>query len=75
MPQVIWKLAAYFAVGLSLCGNVGVVKRQRWGMGVWMVANIVWIAYHCEREDWPSVLLFGAYLALAAWGYAKWRNA
>ena len=72
---MIWKIAAYMAVALSLAGNIGVVQRQRWGMGVWIIANLIWIAHHVSREDWPSVLLFSAYLALAVWGFVRWRRA
>jgi hypothetical protein len=71
---MVWKMAAYAAVALSLGGNVGVVQRKRWGMGVWVLANVIWVAYHARREDWPSAILFGAYLGLAVWGFAKWRS-
>jgi len=75
MQAMIWKIAAYIAVALSLSGNVGVVQRKRWGMAVWIVANAIWITYHCQREDWPSVLLFAAYLVLAVWGFIRWKKA
>lgn len=65
-------IAAYIAVTLSLSGNIGVIQRKRWGMGAWIVANVIWIAYHSLRSDWPSVMLFVAYLALAVWGFMRW---
>lgn len=66
---MITQLAACLAVALSLAGNVGVVHRRRWGMATWIVANVIWVTYHVSRRDWPSVLLFGAYLGLAIWGF------
>jgi nicotinamide riboside transporter PnuC len=72
---MIWKLAAYTAVALSLAGNVGVVQRRRWGMTVWIFANVIWVTYHFQREDWPSVMLFSAYLGLAVWGFMRWKKA
>ncbi len=71
---MIWKCAAYLAVALSLAGNVGVVQRKRWGMGVWIVANGIWIAYYLDHEDWPSLTLFSAYMALSIWGFARWKT-
>ena len=71
---MIWKIAAYVAVALSLAGNVGVVQRKRWGMGVWIVANGIWIAYYLDHEDWPSLTLFSAYMALSIWGFARWKT-
>jgi hypothetical protein len=68
-----WNLAAYAAVALSLGGNVGVVQRKRWGMAVWIVANVIWIPYHMQRGDWPSVLLFSAYMGLSVWGFVRWK--
>jgi hypothetical protein len=70
----IWECAAYVAVTLSLAGNVGVVQRKRWGMAVWIIANIIWVSYHTQRRNWPSVSLFGAYLVLSIWGYARWKR-
>lgn len=69
-----WKIAAYVAVGLSLAGNVGVVKRKRWGMAVWTISNFIWISYHLQNQDWPSFLLFSAYLGLSIWGYIRWKE-
>ena len=70
-----WRIAAFVAVGLSLAGNVGVVQRKRWGMGVWIVANLIWISYYLQHEDWPSLTLFTAYLGLAIWGFVRWSKA
>jgi hypothetical protein len=43
-------------------------------MGAWIVANVIWITYHSLRADWPSVMLFVAYLGLAVWGFMRWEN-
>ena len=75
MPCMNWNLAAYLAVALSLGGNVGAVQRLALGMAVWIFTNVIWVTYHCQREDWPSMLLFTAYLTLAVWGFMRWKNA
>ena len=75
MPQTIWNVAAYVAVVLSLGGNVGVVKKRRWGMGCWIASNLIWIPHHWLRSDWPSVLMFSAYMGLSVWGFVRWKDA
>ena len=75
MPQSIWTLAAYIAVALSLTGNVGVVKKCRWGMGCWIASNLIWIPHHWASGDWPSVVLFSAYMGLSVWGFVQWGKA
>ena len=74
MPQMIWTIAGYVAVGLSLSGNIGVVRKKRWGMALWVAANFIWIAYNLSRNDWPSFFLFSAYLALSIWGFVSWTK-
>ena len=74
MSQTIWSFAAYIAVALSLSGNVGVVKKRRWGMGCWVVSNTIWIPYHSVRGDWPSVMMFSTYMGLALWGFVRWKK-
>ena len=73
--QTLWTLAAYLAVGLSLLGNIGVVQKCRWGMGCWVISNLIWITHHWMRGDWPSVMLFSAYMGLSVWGFVRWRKA
>ena len=72
---MIWNCAAYLAVVLSLGGNVGVVQRKRWGMVSWIASNTIWIPYHWLRGDWPSVMLFSAYMGLSVWGVVRWKDA
>lgn len=74
MSQTIWTLAAYAAVALSLLGNIGVVKKRRWGMTCWVISNLIWIPYHWLRGDWPSVLMFSVYMGLAVWGFVRWKE-
>jgi hypothetical protein len=74
MTQTIWSVAAYLAVALSLSGNVGVVRKQRWGMGCWIVSNLIWIPHHWLRGDWPSVMMFSVYLGLALLGFVRWKE-
>ena len=62
------------AVALALLGNVLVIRQKRAGFLCWMVSNSALILYNVQLGAWPQVALFGAYLALAVWGFLSWKR-
>lgn len=62
----------WLAVVLSLVGNVGVIRKRRWGFSCWVCANAIWIADALGRADAQQTLLWGVYLALALCGWVRW---
>jgi len=63
---VLWVTAA-----AAVVGTVAVTSGERWGFGVWMVTDVVWMTHNARRRDWPQAALWAVYLVLAVWGLVK----
>lgn len=66
-------LIEWVLVVLSILGNVLIIYKMRSGYGVWIVGNVGWVICFTYRELWAQVFLFTVYLALAIWGFIKWK--
>jgi len=64
-----WPLTA-----LSLIGVVLNVRRMRAGFGVWIIANIGWVAMDYQAGLTSQAVLFIVYTALAVWGLWEWKG-
>jgi len=65
---------AWLATALSLCGNVGVMRKRVWGWWLWIVSNLIWIAYDAYIEAWPQAVLFVIYLMIAVVAVVRWSG-
>ncbi len=59
---------------LSITGNVLVIRKNRWGFAVWIVANAGWIAVNVRLGVWAAAAMFAVYMGLAMWGFASWKS-
>jgi nicotinamide riboside transporter PnuC len=65
---------SWFAVGLSLTGNILINYQKRIGFVVWSTGNLFWIALALGRKDYAQMVLFGVYTLLNVHGYFTWKK-
>ena len=68
------RIIEYLCVILSLTGNYFVVKKNRWGFIIWVVANTGWSTISISHQLYGQLFLWAAYTILAVWGFISWRN-
>lgn len=66
---------SWFALILSLSGNVLVIKKRRSGFAYWTLANVIWFADALRRGDCAQATLWTVYLVLSVWGWMSWGRA
>jgi len=69
-----WELLGWFFVGVSLLGNVFVIKKNVLGQWIWAAANTGWIFYNLNIGAYAQAFLFTVYLGLCAWGIFEWSR-
>lgn len=69
MTALLWITAA-----ACVLGNVLVIRKNRWGFGLWMVCNSVLVWRNATIGENAQAALFAVYLALAAWGFWTWKS-
>ncbi len=62
----------WILVGLSLAGNYYVVKKDRRGYMLWIIANIGWVIFAVYFRHYGQAVMFSAYLVFAVWGFRSW---
>jgi len=67
-------ILAWLATALSLCGNIGVMRKRVWGWWLWIVSNLIWIAYDAYISAWPQAVLFVVYLMIAIVAVIRWKR-
>lgn len=65
---------SWLLVGLSLAGNVFVIKKNVLGQWLWAVANVGWIAFDLYIGAFSQAFLFTVYLGLCVWGITTWTR-
>jgi hypothetical protein len=68
-----WNVIGYLILVVCISGNVGVILKRRWGLGLWIVADLAAMVRYASLDDWPSFFQFTLFLALAVWGWMKWK--
>ena len=58
----------------SIAGTVANIHQKRWCFAVWMVTNLLWVAYDVWKLAYPQAALQLVYAGLSAWGLLKWRR-
>jgi nicotinamide riboside transporter PnuC len=56
----------------SMVGNIGVIKKQWWGMLIWTIATILWIIYTINIKNYSQLTMFIFYEILNIIGLCKW---
>jgi len=57
----------------SLSGNVLINMQKRAGFVVWIIANLMWIAYNVTcHMNWQQLAMYAVYTALSAHGFLQW---
>jgi nicotinamide riboside transporter PnuC len=56
----------------SMVGNIGVIKKQWWGMLIWTIATILWIIYAINIKNYSQLTMFVFYEILNIIGLCKW---
>jgi nicotinamide riboside transporter PnuC len=56
----------------SMVGNIGVIKKQWWGMLIWTIATILWIIYAINIKNYSQLTMFIFYEILNIIGLCKW---
>lgn len=59
---------------LSLTGTVLNVKKIRACFYIWVVANLLWLAWDISQGLWSRALLDVVQTAFAVWGIIEWRD-
>ena len=58
------------ALFASLAGNVLINMQKRAGFVVWILANLMWIAYNVTCHlNWQQLAMYAVYTALSAHGF------
>lgn len=60
-------------VGLSLVGNILVIKKNWLGYVLWLITNSAWILYNIYLQVYSQAVLFTIYNILALYGIYIWR--
>ena len=68
------KIISWFAVSLSLIGNILINYQRRLGFVVWTAGNAIWIALALTRRDHAQVCLFSVYIVLNIHGFFTWKR-
>ena len=58
----------------SLIGGQLVINKKKAGYFIWVLVNLLWVAFYFYKEIYASVALFSVYMAQAAIGYSKWNK-
>lgn len=64
-----WLLTAF-----SLYGNVLNVKRRRSCFIVWVIANLLWLAYDLYSGLYSRAALDIVQTGFCIWGFIEWRS-
>jgi hypothetical protein len=64
-----WALTAVGVFGLYLSG-----KRNYWGWGVGLAAQLLWVAYAIVTTQWGFIVSAFAYGAVYAKNFIGWRR-
>ena len=64
----------WFVAIFSLIGTVLVTHRRRAGFLFWIATNAAWVAYDLHKGALPQAALMAIYLALAIYGFYKWKS-
>lgn len=58
----------------SLLGGQLVISKNKMGYAIWMVVNVLWMAYFFSKGIYASAFLFLIYLMQSIYGYIKWNQ-
>jgi uncharacterized membrane protein (UPF0136 family) len=64
-----WLLTAVGIVGLYAAGS-----RKRWGWGVGLGAQVLWIAYALTTAQWGFLISAAAYGSVYVRNFRKWSE-
>lgn len=59
---------------LSILGAVLNAKLNIKGFYVWVIANLLWVAYDIYLGAYAQAALFCVYTGISIWGIKKWRE-
>ncbi len=65
---------SWILVGLSLGGNVFVIKKNVLGQWLWAFANLGWIIFDISIGAYSQAFLFAVYFAMCVWGIVEWTK-
>lgn len=73
LTAILEKLS-WVLVGMSLLGNIFVIKKKVIGQWLWAIANVGWVAYDLWIGAYSQAFLFFVYLLLCIWGIYAWTR-
>jgi hypothetical protein len=66
---------SWVASGLTLIGNVVLIKYKTWKTFViFAVGNAMFVYYWIAKEEWATMILCSVFLAMNVWGIVSWRK-
>jgi nicotinamide mononucleotide transporter len=69
-----WNWVQFFTVALSLVANFGTTRKWTWSWAVWIISNLVNIAYFWHTKTWGQFGLQFILIALSIKGWMDWAN-
>lgn len=69
-----WEQLSWILVGLSLLGNVFVIKKNVAGQWLWALSNLGWIAFDLYIGAYSQAFLFFVYFGMCVWGIVEWSR-
>lgn len=70
-----WEQLSWILVGLSLLGNIFVIKKNVAGQWLWALSNLGWIAFDLYIGAYSQAFLFVVYFGMCVWGILEWSRA
>ena len=64
----------WIIVGLSLLGAILNARAKLVGFYVWIVANILWVAFDIYIGAYSQAALFVVYTLISAYGIYSWKR-
>lgn len=61
-----------FPTAASLVGTWLLGRKYRENWAVWLLVNLSSVALFAEQQMWPTMMLYGVYALLSAWGWWVW---
>lgn len=74
MPENLIEKATWILVGMSLLGNIFVIRKNVIGQWLWTFANIGWVTYDLWIGANSQAFLFLTYFFLSVWGIYAWTK-
>jgi nicotinamide mononucleotide transporter len=69
-----WNLVQFTSVLLSLIANFATTRKWTWSWPVWIISNLVNIAWFWHTQTWGQFGLQFVLIAMSAYGWVEWAR-